>query len=150
EMHDGIVASWQGTVPRSACCNESGTSWDLLGCGDFYKAHPPVFGVNSATLSQGKFRLEVRPMFFDKVIDPETCGCIGAFLVGLRHIDYVSVQRDMEAIEQQQQHQARGNAILVVSCAPAPDISVFAHGCERINGPHLGLNADRVRMSHHQ
>src|SRR5262249_28272367 len=93
------------------------------------------------------FSFNLRPVFLDQVIDADTDGIRGTFLAGLRDVNDIPVERNAQALELEHQHQAGGNAILVVRRAAAPYVAVLANGPERIDRPHLALHADRVRVA---
>ena len=93
------------------------------------------------------FGVDLGPVVVDQVFD---AGAGGGFLAGFGGEDYVAVERDVLALEEQHGHQAGGYLPLVVLGAAAVDVAVLEFGAERRDAPLGRVHLHGVGVAHQQ
>ena len=87
-------------------------------------------------------------MLLDQEADAHP-GRVG-LLAGFGQEDQIALERHAGPLDEQERHQVRGEVVLVVGRAPAPDIAVTQDRSERIHRPLVALHTDDVGVREEQ
>ena len=110
----------------------------------FYSA---IFYHVLAAFSQAVFGVYDIEVMLDHEIDTNFRS---ALLSGFGKENYVPVELDAVALQQQHDHQSGGHVILVIQCSTPIDKAFATQAAKRIGVPLVGLRANHVCMRHDQ
>ena len=112
--------------------------------------HAAIRPAAAAHLGEAIFGVDIREVLIHHEIDAHRRGFRAAFFAGLGQKNNVAIEREIQPLELQHNHQAGHHVRLVVDRAAPIDASAVARGAERREGPLRRIDRHDVRMAHQQ